>query len=118
MQTRDPRENRAIKAVLEKRVKKVKVKTGSGETYFFIVEGSQKEKFYLVIPGLYCSCPDFLFSVRFRKRKEKCYHMMAVDIALREGKYEEIEMDKDTFLSRIVNTLLGKAPGGSKGRRK
>ncbi|MCC6003212.1 MAG: SWIM zinc finger family protein [Thermofilum sp.] len=116
MSAKNMRENRAIKAVLEKRVKCVKVKIGTSEIKFFIVESSNKEKMYVVLPGLYCSCPDFLFSVRFREQGEKCYHMMAVEIAVKEKRYVEIEIDKENLLDRIIYTFLGRLETLSKAR--
>ncbi len=100
-------EKQARRAVDGGRVVKVIFRGGE----FFLVESRDRKKSYLVYPGLYCSCPDFLFSVHIRHARPACYHMRAVEIALKEGKYrtwrvDEAESSWEKLFRKIVSGIF------------
>lgn len=79
---------KARKALAEGRVKKILVDDffGSGrEVEVYVVESRKRGTFYVVIPGVFCSCEDFLYTVFYRGEARACYHMVAVELALKEG---------------------------------
>ncbi|MEZ0345956.1 MAG: hypothetical protein ABWK01_05345 [Infirmifilum sp.] len=98
----------ARKALSEGRVKKVEIEgvEGNKTVELFIVESRERKKFYVVIPGLYCSCEDFLFSVFYRRRSKACYHMVAVDLVIKEGfKVKKEKMTVDDFYRAFLASL-------------
>jgi len=70
----------------------------------WIVVGRERD--YILIPEApYCSCDDFYFRV-IHGRKPRCYHLEAVEIAVRESLYEEIE-EEDSWHDRLMREWLG-----------
>lgn len=80
---------KAMEAVKEGRVKKYRF-SKSGRVYWLVVG---KEREYWVIPNKYCSCSGFFINVVTQCKAKSCYHLLAQEIAEREGKYEEFEVD-------------------------
>ncbi len=76
-----------------------------GRSRFFLVESRDRKRAYVVIPGLYCSCPDYLFSVFLRGRRRACYHMVAAELAMREGKYRVLRGEDDEGWSRVYRRI-------------
>lgn len=94
------------KAVAGGRVKKIIIKEGGFSYEFFVVESRDRVKYYVVIPGRYCSCPDFLFSVLLKKEKKYCYHLRAVDIALRNKSYGVKVVDNEEEKNKVYLKLI------------
>lgn len=93
---------KALRAVKRKRV--VKFKFIPSELVLWGVYSERRERVYIVIPDLYCSCTGFLMNVIMKRRKEYCYHMVAQKIAEKTGVYgEEILSDEEylSFLGRM-----------------
>jgi len=88
-------------------VKKICVACGGSKLlYVYAVLSTDRKRYYIVIPGLYCSCPDFLFSVVLRGNKDKCYHMLAVDLALKESwELEELHWSQERFFRELLASL-------------
>ncbi|ABL78033.1 SWIM zinc finger family protein [Thermofilum pendens] len=106
MVTEKSLELHARRAIAEKRVKLVKIKGAYGASELFLVESTDRKKVYVVIPGVYCSCPDFLFHVHLERSRKKCYHMVAVELAIREKKYVEEEIEEDRLTELVVKSFL------------
>lgn len=88
----------AMKSVEKRKVKKY-VFSPSGEEAWIVV-GRKKE--YLVMPRAnFCSCDDFFFKVMDNVRSY-CYHILAVRLARRTGKFEVVE-EEDKFYPKFVN---------------
>uniref|UniRef100_A0A7C4FFP1 SWIM-type domain-containing protein n=1 Tax=Thermofilum pendens TaxID=2269 RepID=A0A7C4FFP1_THEPE len=98
---------RARKALAAGRVRKISLECGGGEdAYIYAVLSADRRRYYVVIPGFYCSCPDFLFSVVLRGSKDKCYHLLAVDLALKEGvELEELCLSREKFFEELLKSL-------------
>jgi len=49
-----------------------------------------READYIVIRGVYCSCPHFQIRVIGMGIAEPCYHMVAVELAARTGRFHDL----------------------------
>lgn len=84
----------AQQAVDDARVKKYVFQPSGRELW--VVVGRSRD--YLVLPlAKYCACDDFFYRVLDQERK-RCYHLLAVALAQRQGSYEEIEERDDLYL--------------------
>ena len=66
-----------------------------------------REGDYLVVPGTFCSCPHYRYRVAWGLSSEPCYHMVAVEIARRTGRYHDLtetltEDDVETIIHEVV----------------
>lgn len=87
----------AQQAVDDARVKKYVFQPSGRELW--VVVGRNRD--YLVLPlSKYCACDDFFYRVLDQERK-RCYHLLAVALAQRQGSYEEIEERDDLYLKFI-----------------
>ncbi len=57
---------------------------------------------YIVIPGLYCSCPRFQLSLSTGP-PYGCHHVYGLRVAVEEGRYREVE---DVDLTQIVHEVF------------
>lgn len=102
-------ELKARKALLAGRVKRIRLCGNTPrDTLLYAVLSAGRAHYHIVVPGSYCSCPDFLFSVAIRKTKEKCYHMLAVEKALSSG----IRVEEECWTAEKLVRELIKAMGG------
>lgn len=63
---------------------------------FFVVEGRGGE---YVVEGDFCTCPSYLY--KLSKKGGRCYHSLAVKIAVATGEYESVdEWYSDKMLKR------------------
>lgn len=87
----------AQQAVDDGRVKKYVFEPSGRELW--VVVGRSRD--YLVLPvAKYCACDDFFYRVLDRERK-RCYHLLAVTLAQRQGSYEEIKGRDDLYMKFI-----------------
>jgi predicted nucleic acid-binding Zn finger protein len=70
----EERGRKALRAIDEKRVKKYRD--------FFVVTGSTDEH---IVEDDFCTCRDFIF------RGNRCWHMLAVEIAERTGTFQIVD---------------------------
>jgi len=99
----------AYKAAREGRVTKF-VFQPSG-TIFWIVYGHKFKNMYIVIPGMYCSCRDFIVNVKLRRLTSRCYHIQAREIAEKNRLYKEKtieDKEKVNFLKDIFIKFIDK----------
>ena len=94
---------RALEAVKRKRVVKFKF-VPSGITVW-CVYSRKRDKMYLVIPDLFCSCTGFLMNVILTEKKKYCYHMVAQKIAEKEGMFEEVILGDEDYLDFIKKLI-------------
>lgn len=102
-------ELKARKALHAGRVKRIKLcSSTSGDTSLFAVLSADRTRYYIVVAGYYCSCPDFLFSVVIRRTKERCYHMLAAEIVLKgEFHVEEECWSSEKLLKELLRSVGG-----------
>lgn len=85
-----------------------------GRVVLYRVEGTEiycvlsklRDKLYIVIPGSFCSCYDFFFSIYLGKRRGNCYHLESVKLALEERKIRVIDVSKEEFRRNILPKIL------------
>lgn len=77
---------RALRVVEEKKVKKYEFKPSGSSTW--AVRGRQRE--YMVIPKIYCTCRSFYQDVVISRESNMCYHLLAQRIAELRMQYEQI----------------------------
>ncbi len=77
------------------------VNAGSLKLYFF----RGRERDYLIVPGLYCSCRDFQFNVVLRGRRPSCYHLVVAEVLRREGRLRELKMGYEDIVNTVFEIL-------------
>ncbi|MEM4518880.1 MAG: hypothetical protein QXD94_00355 [Sulfolobales archaeon] len=91
--------NRVKEALYEKRVFRL---VCSGK-YLWVF--SSRDRDYLIIPKIYCSCVDFELNVIVRGSKKYCYHLITQYIAESKGMFKELtvsnELLNDIFIELI-----------------
>jgi len=88
---------KAVQAVKRKRV--IKFTFMPSGLVLWGVYSRKRDKLYLVIPNLYCSCTGFLMNVIMMRKKEYCYHIIAQKIAEESEVYEEEVLSDDEYLN-------------------
>ncbi len=71
-----------------------------GNRYIFIVLGFSGD--YVAIPGIFCSCKDYELNVVLRGNRPSCYHLLAIDIALRENAVRDVHVDDINLFRSII----------------
>ncbi len=89
----------------------------SGNLSYYVVKG--RRGYYIVLPGLYCSCKEFEINVLMRRSKGACYHLALVNEAIKQGRVKELELkleEANTILIEVLETgdsmLLRRAASG------
>ncbi len=60
---------------------------------------------HIIIPGVYCSCKDYVIHVMSEKKSKACIHLLAEEAAKERDLYRTIAIDIDT-LYRIINEIM------------
>jgi predicted nucleic acid-binding Zn finger protein len=83
----------------------VKIAEAPAETW--IVMGNTAD--YVVVRGLFCSCPHFIIRVVGLQNPAPCYHMVAVEIAARTRRYHDLThtLTPEERLGIILDALAG-----------
>jgi predicted nucleic acid-binding Zn finger protein len=96
------RGERAIRAVLSRRVKKYVLQPSNRVRW--IIVGREEE--YLVIPSVrYCSCKDFFFYV-MTGEAYACYHLLAQRIAELTGLFSEVKESDEVYERAIASRVF------------
>lgn len=77
---------RALRVVEEKKVLKYKFQPSGSAIW--IVRGRQRQ--YMVIPKIYCTCRSFYQEVVIARESNMCYHILAQQIAELRNEFERI----------------------------
>ncbi|HIQ23777.1 MAG TPA: metal-binding protein [Pyrodictium delaneyi] len=93
-------EGKGAEAAAAREMRAVRVSASPVELW--IVLGRESD--YVVIPGTYCSCPHFTIRVVGQEIEEPCYHLVAVEIARRSGRYHDLSAALDS--EKLVDILL------------
>jgi len=93
-------EGKGAGAAAAREMRAIRVSTSPVELW--IVLGRESD--YVVIPGTYCSCPHFTIRVVGQETEEPCYHLVAVEIARRSGRYHDLSAALDG--GKLVDVLL------------
>lgn len=79
---------KAMKLIEAHRIKKYICEPSGRE--FWIIVG--KERDYLIIPRLYCSCEDFYINVVTRRKVDLCYHLLSQALASSLKNYDSFKL--------------------------
>jgi predicted nucleic acid-binding Zn finger protein len=69
-----------------------------------------READYLVLRGTYCSCPHFQIRVLGMHIDEPCYHLVAVELAARTGRYHDLTETLNT--AQVLDIVMEIIAGG------
>lgn len=81
--------SKVVEAISSRRFIKFKVENLRIEYWGYV----GKERDYILIPCLYCSCPDFTINVLSKRIRDFCYHLVALEIARRRNMYKELSIN-------------------------
>ncbi|MEL9997075.1 MAG: hypothetical protein QXH99_01040 [Sulfolobales archaeon] len=85
------------------------IKLSSDEVVIWVFYG--KERDYLIIPKIYCSCMDFELNVIFRGVKKSCYHIITQHIAESNGVFRDLRVSSELINDILVEILyIGRSP--------
>ena len=97
------KKNKITKNLEQVRAKRAAVK---GDVLKINVE----DKFYIIIPGRFCSCSNFIFR-KILKRRKPCYHLLAQKYAEEHGLEKEVKISwtefEEKYFRKIVLGILG-----------
>jgi len=91
------RYRRAYRAFMKKRVVRVVTKKGSSRA-LWLVYSPKRRRVHLVVPREICSCEDFYMNSLIKGKIDKCYHMIAQEMAESTGFYEELVVREEELL--------------------
>ncbi|WFO75744.1 hypothetical protein J4526_02435 [Desulfurococcaceae archaeon MEX13E-LK6-19] len=60
---------------------------------------------HIIIPGVYCSCKDYVIHVMSEKKSKACIHLFAEEAAKEKNLYRTIVIDINT-LYKIINEIM------------
>lgn len=89
--------NKAKSAVIYNRIVKLQL----SDSYFYIYVFVGKYRDY-ILDDNYCTCKFFIFNNIFKQNKIKCYHLLALEIALKQDKVRKIVVDKNVLREIIM----------------
>jgi len=92
--------DKAIELVRLRRI--IKLISESGKI-IYIALGTTGD--YLLIPKLFCTCKDFELNVVIRRTKGTCYHLIALELALKSNNFRELRVSDDV-LNDIMYEIL------------
>ncbi len=78
-------------------------KISSDNLTYYVVRG--RRGYYVVLPGLYCSCKEFEINVLMRRSRGACYHLALVDEAIRQGRVKELGLGLEDAVAVLIEVL-------------
>ena len=98
------RYDKVIEALSKRRFVRLILKNSDVPREYWIFLG--KDRDYILIPCMYCSCPDFTINVLSRRSKNFCYHLVALEIARRSSAYRELQVGAQEFKKIVLEVLI------------
>lgn len=96
---------RAIDAVAERRLMKLFCRKGADTVELYVFYG--KDRSYILVPGMFCSCKDFELNVILRGVKGACYHLVSLEMARARNVLRVHEVGCETLKTVALELLLG-----------
>ena len=87
-------------AIRERRVVRVNVE-GRSFTFF-----KGRDRDYFIVRRYFCTCKDFEFNVVLRRKRPACYHLVATEVAEREGTVRELRLSTDELYDIMYELIL------------
>lgn len=72
---------------------------------FFVFLGDDED--YVLLPYIYCSCPDFRIRVLAKREKRYCYHLLALCLAINNDMIVNYEL-KDNDIYMVLREIFKK----------
>lgn len=95
---------RAIDAVVERRLVKLYCRQDDNVVELYVFYG--KDRGYVLIPGIFCSCKDFELNVVLRGLKGACYHLVSLELARNQGRLKVLEVNCETLRTIALELIL------------
>jgi len=95
--------SKAREAVYLKMLIKIIVKNHVEQKEYWIFHGRERD--YIIIPKVLCTCKDFLIHVVPKQIKRTCYHLEAQALAEQTGKYRTLYLDEQTTNTILIEIL-------------
>jgi len=93
----------AKRAVHERRVIIYRIEHGLD---VYCVLSRRGTRAYVVIPKTYCACSDFFFNTYLTRRRRKCYHLEAIEEAVKRGKTNVVEISWEEFEKHVLPKII------------
>ncbi len=74
------------------------------EICVYVFRGTKRD--HLLIRCDYCSCHDYLLNVVSRKKKQLCYHLLGLEIAISKGLIVKVTVTRDVMYEILKEILL------------
>jgi predicted nucleic acid-binding Zn finger protein len=94
---------RVLPDVLEYRFVKVNIKLDNEERAIWIYTGRQRD--YVLVPGLFCSCKDFTLRTIIGRTSNYCKHQLGLYVAISRKKYLELTMLPNEAYTVIMEVI-------------
>lgn len=89
--------------VYELRYVKISVLVNNNTSILWVYRG--KESDYLIIPGVFCSCKDFILRTIINKTSRYCKHQLGVYVAMSKNKYLSIDANLEEVFAILKEIL-------------
>ncbi|MCS7099212.1 MAG: SWIM zinc finger family protein [Sulfolobales archaeon] len=96
---------KAIEAVLGRRLLKLLCRSDKESAEIYVFYG--RDRSYVLIPKAFCGCKDFEINVVLRRERGSCYHLIALELAIRRGVLRVLEVDCGTLREVALELVLG-----------
>ena len=90
---------KAVSSVYEKRIVKL-----DPNLDIYVFQGEDED--YLIIPYIYCSCPDYRIRVLAKGEKSYCYHLLALCLAITNNMYVHIKSVEDNVIYIVIKEII------------
>ncbi len=98
-------DERVLEAIHERRV----VKLTCNDVSLWVFNGRERD--YLIVPRMYCSCMDFELNVVIRGSKPFCYHLIAQRISELRNAFKDLKVDMSTLIDVLIELIyLSRSP--------
>lgn len=101
----DRSSSRVLSEVYEYRYVKIHIVANTMRKDIWVYMGRERD--YLLVPGAYCSCKDFLLRTVINKTSKYCKHLLGLHVSMKMNKYLEVSVDLERFL-KISHEIIEK----------
>jgi len=91
--------DKALDLVRSKRI----VRLVTDRNKYYIAMGVTGD--YFLIPRTFCSCKDFELNVVIRRSKGTCYHLIALELAVRKGYLRELKVSEEELKAILYEII-------------
>lgn len=90
---------KAFSAALERRI------TSLSPTHnVYVFQGEDED--YILIPFMYCSCPDFRIRVIAKGEKKYCYHLLSLCLSINNEMIDHLGTSEDNVIYTILEEII------------